>query len=81
MFTIPTLPKIILIVVVIAAVWWFFRRGQARARDAQSGPGMKRTTGKGPANRIEDMVQCAICAAYVPVGSAHCGKDGCPIGS
>lgn len=77
----PTPLKIIVVVIVIALVWWLFRRSQARARMREADQGMKRT-GAGPqAKRIEDMVKCGKCGAYVPVGSAHCGKDGCPIGA
>ncbi|NJM93115.1 MAG: hypothetical protein HC861_11390, partial [Rhodospirillaceae bacterium] len=32
MFTIPTLPKLLLIVLVIGAVWWLYRRSQIKRR-------------------------------------------------
>jgi len=77
MFSLPTIPKILLIAAVILAVWWFFRRGDRENR-SEGGAGQKKTTGKGGEKRIEDMVKCSKCGAYVPAGSSHCGKDGCP---
>ena len=79
MFALPTLPKILLILFVIAVVWWFFRRGQARGRADDASASMKRTAGKGDARRIEDMVKCAKCGAYVPAGAASCASEGCPV--
>jgi hypothetical protein len=80
MFAIPSLSKILLVAIVIAGVWWFFRRNDAKARAdrerAQSGT--RRRDAKSSEKHIEDMVQCAKCGAYVPIGSAHCGKEGCP---
>jgi hypothetical protein len=79
MFTIPTLPKILLIVLVIGAVWWFYRRSQLKARDrAELDRNPRGTKGK-PAKPIEDMAQCRVCGAYVPaIGATRCGRDNCP---
>jgi len=88
MFTLPTLPKILLIVAVIAVLWWWHRRNQIRAReraeldrDTRSGrAGKTRAGAKGtPAKPIEDMAQCKVCNAYVPAkGATRCGRDNCP---
>jgi hypothetical protein len=81
MFTIPTLPKILLIVLVIGAVWWFYRRSQIKRRDpAELDRNMRTRTKKSqPAKPIEDMKQCRICNAYVPAaGASRCGRENCP---
>jgi hypothetical protein len=81
MFTIPTLPKLLLIVLVIGAVWWFYRRSQIKRRqqdELDRNPRTRAKTNK-PAKPIEDMKQCRICNAYVPtVGSSRCGRENCP---
>lgn len=83
MFTIPTLPKILIIVAVIAVLWWWHRRNQIKAREreelAKGGGTAKAKAKNAPAKPIEDMAQCRICGAYVPaVGAANCGRDKCP---
>lgn len=82
MFTIPTLPKILLIVLVIGAVWWWYRRSQIRARERAEELDRNARGGvaKGKAAKpVEDMVKCKICAAYVPAkGATRCGRDNCP---
>jgi hypothetical protein len=81
MFTIPTLPKLLLIVLVIGAVWWFYRRSQIKRRqhdELDRNPRTRAKTNK-PAKPIEDMKQCRICNAYVPaVGASRCGRENCP---
>jgi uncharacterized protein len=81
MFTIPTLPKLLLIVLVIGAVWWFYRRSQIKRRQQDELERNPRTRAKKnqPAKPIEDMKQCRICNAYVPaVGASRCGRENCP---
>ncbi len=84
MFTIPTLPKILLIVIVIGALWWWHRRNQIKARERaelnRNPAGTARAKAKNsPAKPIEDMAQCRTCGAYVPaVGATNCGKERCP---
>lgn len=80
MFTIPTLPKILLIVLVIGALWWWHRRNQIRKREQAELERNPRTRAKGkPAKPIEDMAQCKTCGAYVPaVGARNCGRESCP---
>jgi Na+/H+ antiporter NhaD/arsenite permease-like protein len=81
MFTIPTLPKLLLIVLVIGAVWWFYRRSQIKRRqqdELDRNPRTRTKTSK-PAKPIEDMKQCRICNAYVPgIGASRCGRENCP---
>ena len=84
MFTIPTLPKILLILFVVGVVWWWYRRNQIRSRENDeiernprrgSRPGGKNK----PAKPIEDMAQCKVCGAYVPAsGARNCGRAKCP---
>lgn len=85
MFTIPTLPKILLIVIVIGVLWWWHRRNQIKARERAElngrgpiGRGSAKTKNS-PAKPIEDMAQCRTCGAYVPAkGATACGKERCP---
>jgi hypothetical protein len=79
MFTLPTLPKILLIVLVIGAIWWcrsqLKRRGQAELDRNPKARADKNKTVK----PIEDMMQCRVCNAYVPaVGPSRCGRENCP---
>ena len=88
MFTIPTLPKILLVVLVVGVIWWWHRRNQIRAREkdeigrnprrnprSNARPGAKDK----PSKPIEDMAQCKVCGAYVPAsGARNCGRDKCP---
>ena len=80
MFTIPTLPKILLIVLVIGAIWWWYRRSQIKAREkAELERNPQSRTKNKPAKPIEDMAQCRTCGAYVPaVGARNCGRENCP---
>ena len=81
MFTIPTLPKLLLIVLVIGAVWWFYRRSQIKRRQQDELDRNPRTRAKKnqPAKPVEDMKQCRVCNAYVPaVGASRCGRENCP---
>lgn len=81
MFTIPSLPKLLLIVLVIGAVWWLYRRSQVKRRqqDELDRSPRTRTKANKPAKPIEDMKQCRICNAYVPaVGASRCGRGNCP---
>lgn len=83
MFTIPTLPKILIIVAVIGLLWWWHRRSQIKARERaelDKGAGAARTKAKNnPVKPVEDMAPCRTCGAYVPaVGATACGRDNCP---
>lgn len=80
MFTLPTLPKIILVVLVVAAVWWWYRRSQIRAHEREELDRKPQARAKGkPAKPIEDMAQCKVCGAYVPAsGAKNCGRENCP---
>jgi hypothetical protein len=91
MFTIPTLPKILLIVAVIGVVWWWHRRNQIKRREqseldrkpraAQTRAGAgKPKRAAGAEKPIEDMAQCRVCGAYVPAsGATRCGRADCPL--
>lgn len=78
MFTIPTLPKVLLIVLVIAAVWWWHRRNQIKKREQSELERTPHSRAKS-AKPIEDMAQCKVCGAYVPaIGAKNCGRANCP---
>lgn len=80
MFTIPTLPKLLLLVLIVGAIWWWHRRSQIKARERAELDRNPRTSAKNkPVKPIEDMAQCKVCNAYVPaVGATRCGRDNCP---
>lgn len=81
MFTIPSLPKLLLIVLVVGAVWWFFRRTQVKHREQDELDRRPRSRAKKnqPVKPIEDMKQCRVCNAYVPsAGASRCGRENCP---
>lgn len=89
MFTLPTLPKLLVIVAVIAVFWWWHRRNQIRRReqaelDRNPRAPNTRNAAKGgakggAAKPIEDMAQCKVCGAYVPAkGATRCGRADCP---
>jgi hypothetical protein len=92
MITIPSLPKLILLIGIIVVVWYVFRflgqvdraRQQAarEAAKAAAAKGHRRTTGResrGGVAKVEDMVKCRTCGAYVPVSSpSRCGRNDCP---
>jgi uncharacterized protein len=80
MFTIPTLPKILLIVLVIGAVWWWHRRSQIKRREQAELDRNPRAAAKTKAAKpVEDMAQCKVCNAYVPAkGASRCGRENCP---
>lgn len=80
MFTLPTLPKILLIVLVIGAVWWWHRRNQIRRREKEELERRPHAAAKTRSGKpVEDMAQCKVCNAYVPAkGATRCGRDNCP---
>ena len=80
MFTIPTLPKLLLIVLVIGAVWWWHRRNQIKRREQAEFDRNPRAGARGKTVKpVEDMAQCRICGAYVPaISASRCGRDNCP---
>ena len=80
MFSLPTLPKLLLLVAIIGAVWWWHRRNQIRAREqAELDRGARGGTKNKPVKPVEDMAQCKVCGAYVPAkGATRCGRDNCP---
>ena len=82
MFTLPSLPKLILLLVIVYAVWRGFRflGGADRARQQA-----ERMTGQGQKKRradvanVEDTVKCRVCGAYVPARQpSRCGRSDCP---
>ncbi len=67
--------KILLLLLAVGAVWYGYRRWfppPARAADPVKDKPK-------PQVLAEDMKPCAVCGAYVAVGSArHCGRADCP---
>ncbi len=93
MFGIPSLQKLLVLAAVIAAVWYGFKF-VGRLQDAREAEQKLRAGGtrqpkarwrraKQPAApeapQAEDMVECAVCQAYVPArGASRCERPDCP---
>ena len=82
MFTVPSLPKLILLIGIIAAVWYGFRlvgefdraRKQAE-RVAKQAPRQSRAN----VANVEDTLKCRTCGAYVPARQpTRCNRSDCP---
>jgi hypothetical protein len=82
MFTVPSLPKLIVLVGIIIAVWYGFRflgtvervRRQAE-RVAKQRPRQRRAD----VANVEDTLKCRICGAYVPARQpTRCSRSDCP---
>ncbi len=89
-----TIQKLLFTVAVVLAVWygykWVGRMKQIRdkeakdrlRRDAVDGNGGGGASGGAPGDihaDAEEMVECAVCGAFVAVrGAKSCGRDDCP---
>lgn len=94
MIAIPSLPKLILLILIVAAVWYGFRflgtierarkqAEQAMRQAAARQQGARQAAGRARTNpdlsRVEDMVKCRACGAYVSARQpARCGRTDCP---
>ncbi len=91
MFTIPSLPKLIVLIGIITAIWYGFRLVGAldRARrqaDRMAQQGARQAPGQAPPNQrradvasVEDTVKCRVCGAYVPARQpSRCNRSECP---
>ncbi|MDA1088703.1 MAG: hypothetical protein O3A85_00090 [Proteobacteria bacterium] len=83
--------KLLFTIGIIVAIWygfkWVGRKQEIRAKEAKDS--LRRSAaepggaGSGAASSAaidaEDMVECAVCGAFVAAkGARHCGKDNCP---
>jgi hypothetical protein len=82
MFTIPSLPKLILLIIIVYAVWRGFRFLGAADRARQQA---ESSTRQAPRQRradvanVEDTVKCRVCGAYVPARQpSRCSRGDCP---
>lgn len=80
MFSVPTIPKLLIAVAIIAVVWYFFRRNRVAkgggGQDSRSGGSSASQAGGRNAKPIEDMVQCRSCGAYIPANTTCSCKNG-----
>lgn len=82
-----SLTKLVFTVAVVVAVWYGFkwvgrmnemreRAARDRLREREQGP-----SATGAQADVEDMVQCAVCGAFVAAkGAQSCGRESCPYG-
>jgi hypothetical protein len=77
MFTLPSLPKLLILAAIVAVVWYFLRRNKVGKTGQDESRQNRPSGGKGAAsNPIEDMVQCKSCGAYYPAkSSCSCGHS------
>lgn len=91
MFTIPSLPKLIVLIGIITAIWYGFRLVGAldRARrqaERMAQQGARQAPGQAPPSQrradvanVEDTVKCRACGAYVPARQpSRCNRSECP---
>ncbi len=90
MFGLPSLQKLLVLAAVVAIVWYGFKflgklqKARAvEAKEQKKAPRQPRKgrwrRGKDEALEAEDMVQCPVCAAYVPArGGSACDRPDCP---
>lgn len=81
MFGFPSFSKILILIAIISAIWFGFRLlGQLdRQRRDVARKEKKRGRAQGATQRrVDDMVKCDVCGAFVARGSRACGKPGCP---
>ena len=73
-----SLTKIIFTLLVIFLVWRIFgwirqnRLNQSKRKSGLGGSDQAATL------QPQDTAQCAVCKAYVPIGTGDCGHEGCP---
>lgn len=82
-----TLSKLLFTVFIVAVVWYgfkFYQRMQERQMASRDQVRVRRHEATRPQEKptpsdVEDMVECAICHAFVSSRSTRaCGRDGCP---
>ena len=82
MFTIPSLPKLILLIVIIYAVWRGFRFLGAVEKVRQrsdSTPRPAQEKRRADVANVEDTLKCRVCGAYVPARQpGRCNRADCP---
>jgi hypothetical protein len=81
-----SLGKLLVLAALIAIVWYGFKyaaRVEAIRRGVQEEIARRQaaTRPRAPTRRVEDLVKCPQCGAYVASeGATNCGKPGCPWG-
>jgi hypothetical protein len=73
-----SITKIIFTVLVVFLVWRLFswiRQNRLKHSNRQNDLG---GSDHGATLEPQDTAQCAVCQAYVPVGTGNCGREDCP---
>ena len=82
MFSIPSLPKLIVLIAIIMAIWYGFRLvGELDKARRQAERVAKQATPKGRDStaNVEETVRCRVCGAYVPARQpTRCNRSDCP---
>jgi hypothetical protein len=69
------IPKLVVILLVGFLVWYAMRWVNGSSPRV---PPRRRPAAPPPPPKIEDLVACPGCGAYVATGARGCGKPGCP---
>ena len=82
-----SLGKLLVLGTIIAIVWYGFKyaaRVEAIRRSVHDELARRQAAAnraRPPAGRVEDLVKCPQCGAFVAAeGATNCGKPGCPWG-
>lgn len=78
MFGPPSLTKILVLVLIVAVVWGGFKIiGRLQEQKREEARRVARERPRGPIRKVEDMVRCKACGAYVAAGARHeCEQPG-----
>lgn len=70
--------KLLLTAVVVLAVWYGFKL-MSKNDEGPAVADKKKKTKANIRSDAEDLVECAVCGAYVaPATAKACGREGCP---
>ncbi len=85
-----SIQKLLFTVAVVVAIWYGFkwvgrmkeiRKKQAKDRLRRDASGSGGGGAPGASGDAEEMVECAVCGAFVPaLGAKDCGRRDCPYG-
>ncbi len=78
MFTLPSLPKILVILALVVVGWMVFSRWSGRSGSGREKGRLRRDKPGRSAQKVEEMRACPACGTYVAPGAKSCGRADCP---